>query len=487
MRQNEKILVTGSTGYIGGRLVPYLLEKGYPVRVVARDPERLKGRSWLEQVEVVSGDVLVPETLVPALDGITAAYYLIHSMYSGDDFHRKDLLAAEHFGQAAKNASVKQIIYLGGLGDFEADLSEHLKSRQETGRALANAGVPVTEFRAAVIVGSGSISFEMIRYLTERIPVMICPRWVFTRTQPIGIGDVLHYLESALNTPESQGKIIQIGGKEVITYGDMMLGYAESRGLKRSLIPVPFLTPKLSAYWVHWMTPVPAAIAHALVEGLRNEAIVTDDSAKLIFPEITPLNYLSAVESGLASLSAGDVESRWTDSLVSSKRLDNAVISSMKEGMILERRQIMIQAPLQQVFDMIKSLGGERGWLFFDWTWKIRGMIDRSLGGVGLRRGRRDPLDLRIGDALDFWRVEMIEQDCCLRLRSEMITPGPAWLQYDLENSQNGTILKQTAYFAPRGLAGLLYWYLLYPFHAVIFSGLIRRIRIEVLKNNLKI
>ena len=476
-----KILVTGATGYIGGRLVPYLLEAGYWVRVLVRDPQRLQGRSWIDEVDVVSGDVLDPNSLGPALEGITAAFYLIHSMAGGADFHERDLAAAHNFGNAAKIAGLEQIIYLGGLGDFEADLSEHLKSRQETGRALSEAGVPVTEFRAAVIVGSGSISFEMIRYLTERIPVMICPRWVFTRTQPIGIGDVLNYLEKAIKNPGTLGKIIQIGGEDVITYGEMMMGYAEERKLKRAMVPVPFLTPKLSAYWVHWMTPVPAEIAHALVEGLRNEAIVTDDSAKEIFPDIQPLDYQKSVQAALAGLISGDVESRWTDSLVSSSGAKDAVLFSMKEGMIMERRQIRIDANPGQVFEVIKTLGGEKGWLFFNWAWQARGLIDRLLGGVGLRRGRRDPVDLRVGDAVDFWRVEYIDPDCCLRLRSEMITPGPAWLQYDLEEEQGYTLLKQSAYFVPTGLAGLLYWYVLYPFHSVIFSGLIRGIRKEVL------
>ena len=295
-----KILVTGATGYIGGRLVPALLEAGYQVRVLVRDPERLAGRNWLGAVEVVKGDVLQIETLNSALKDIDAAYYLIHSMASGADFHQRDLLAAKNFSSAAKIAAVKQIIYLGGLGDYQADLSEHLKSRQDTGKVLADSGVPVTEFRAAVIVGSGSISFEMIRYLTERVPLMICPKWVYTRTQPIALQDVLAYLLAALTMPRSLNRIIEIGGKDVITYGEMMLGYAHGRGLKRILVPVPFLTPKLSAYWVHWVTPINARLARPLIEGVRNEVIVNDEIAHQIFPEIIPIDYRSAISQALS-------------------------------------------------------------------------------------------------------------------------------------------------------------------------------------------
>lgn len=472
------ILVTGSTGYIGGRLVPALIEAGYKVRVLVRDPERLAGRDWLDDVEVVKGDVLLPETLPAALNGVNAAYYLIHSMASGEDFHQRDLLAAKNFSTAAETAKVRQIIYLGGLGDYQADLSEHLKSRQDTGKVLAQSGVPVTEFRAAVIVGSGSISFEMIRYLTERVPLMVCPRWVYTRTQPIAIQDVLDYMITALTTPASLNKVIEIGGKDVITYGEMMLGYAGVRGLKRIMIPVPFLTPKLSAYWVHWVTPVSAEIAHALVEGLRNEALVTDPSAIEIFPAISPINYQTAVQTALDKLAASEVETRWTDALASSLGEQEPVQLTTLEGLIMEHRQMNIRASSDEVFRILTGLGGERGWLYFDWSWQIRGVIDRLLGGVGLRRGRRDPDELRVGDALDFWRVEEISPNVKLRLRSEMITPGEAWLQYDLEQVEDQKVLlRQTAFFAPRGLPGFLYWYVLYPIHSLVFSGLIRGIK----------
>ena len=475
---NKQILVTGATGYIGGRLVPRLLDLGYRVRVLVRDPGRLQGRDWAEMVEVVQGDVLKPETLDAALEGIAAAYYLIHSMSGSDDFHQRDLIAANNFGQAAKTAGVEQIIYLGGLGDPQADLSEHLKSRQATGQALTQAGVPVTEFRAAIIVGSGSISFEMIRYLTERIPVMICPKWVFTRVQPIAIDDVLTYLTAALETPKSRGKVIEIGGVDIFSYGDMMKGYAAVRGLKRALITVPVLSPRLSSYWVHWMTPVPATITRPLVEGLRNEVIVRDDSARQIFPEISPLDYTTAAKRALAGLETGQVETRWTDALVSSLGDRAPVVLTTQEGMIIEQRQTPVQAPAEKVFTAFTRLGGEQGWLYFDWAWRIRGAFDRLLGGVGLRRGRRDPDEVRVGDALDFWRVETVEPNKLLRLRAEMKVPGRAWLQFETHPLEKGyTQLVQTAYFAPKGLFGFLYWYGLYPIHGLIFSGLIRELK----------
>jgi len=338
----KRVLVTGATGYIGGRLVPRLLDLGYQVRVLVRDPVRLQGRDWVEMVEVVQGDVLKPETLGAVMDKVSAAYYLIHSMGGNGDFHERDLIAARNFGQSAKTAGIEQIIYLGGLGDPESNLSVHLASRQATGQALAQAGVPVTEFRAAIIVGSGSVSFEMIRYLTERIPVMICPKWVYTRVQPIAIRDVLLYLTASLENIESRGRVIEIGGMDVFTYGDMMKGYAEVRGLKRILIPVPVLTPRLSSYWVHWMTPVSASITRPLAEGLRNEVIVRDETAREIFPEISPLDYKTSVNKALTKLEKGQVDTRWTDALFSSMGDLSPIVLTTMEGMIFERRLVEV-------------------------------------------------------------------------------------------------------------------------------------------------
>jgi uncharacterized protein YbjT (DUF2867 family) len=479
MQEQKQILVTGVTGYIGGRLVPPLLGSNYSVRVLVRDPSRLQGRSWADRVEIFPGDVLKPETLSPAMNGVTAAYYLIHSMSGSDDFHQRDLIAASNFSNAAKLAGVNQIIYLGGLGDPETDLSEHLKSRQDTGRALAISGVPVTEFRAAVIVGSGSISFEMIRYLTERIPIMICPRWVFTRVQPISIRDVLDYLTATLEVPESIGKVIEIGGADVLTYGDMMMGYAEERGLKRKLISVPVLTPRLSSYWVHWMTPVPARITRPLIEGLRNEVIVRDTTAQKLFPKIQPVGYSASVKRALANLDLGEVETRWTDALVSSQGEQTPVVMKSQEGLIIERRMEQVFATQKKIFESFTRLGGEQGWLYSDWAWEILGIIDRLSGGVGLRRGRRDPVDVRVGDAIDFWRVEAVEPDEMMRLRAELKLPGKAWLQFEARALKNGDAkLIQTAFFAPKGLSGILFWYSLYPINSLIFSGLLRNLKL---------
>jgi uncharacterized protein YbjT (DUF2867 family) len=468
------ILVTGATGYIGSRLIPRLLESGYGVRCLVRDPARLQGRAWQKEVEIVAGDVLRPETLAPAMEGVEVAYYLIHSMGAGADFHQRDLQAASAFGGAAKAADVARIIYLGALAQHSAELSEHLSSRQDTGDALRNSGVPVTEFRAGVIVGSSSLSFEMIRYLTERVPVMVCPRWVYTRTQPIGIREVLDYLTAALRVPESSGRIVEIGGAKVVTYGEMMMTYAEVRGLKRWMVPVPVLTPRLSSYWVNLVTPIPAVIARPLIEGLRNESVVRDPVARTLFPEIEPVDYRTAVVRALDRLQARDVESTWSDSLATSQSDVPPVVLTNQEGMILEHRQRIVQASPQEVYRVFTGLGGKRGWLYMNWAWRIRGFADRLIGGVGLRRGRRDPDELRVGDAIDFWRVEALEPGRMLLLRAEMKVPGRAWLQFQVLPRDDGrSLLSQTAFFAPKGLSGWFYWYALYPIHKIIFSGCI--------------
>lgn len=469
------VLVTGVTGYVGGRLVPVLLAAGYRVRVmVRRNAERLDGRTWSEQVEVVVGDVLAPETLPEVLAGVDSAYYLIHSMRSGEEFRERDRQAARNFGKAAEQAGVRRIIYLGGLGDNDDTLSEHLRSRQETGEILREYGVPVTEFRAAVIVGSGSVSFEMVRHLAERLPVMIAPRWLATRIQPIAIGDVLAYLVAAVEEPGSAGEIIEIGGATVLTYGEMLLEYAEVRGLRRWIIPVPVLTPALSSYWVHWVTPIPADIAQPLIKGLSNEVVAETEKAAGLFPEIEPLSYRAAVRQALARLQQGDIETIWSDAQASSQGDRPPVRFTQEQGMYIERRRKRVAAPPALVFRAFAGLGGQQGWPPYHWLWEVRGALDRLVGGVGLRRGRRHPDDVRVGEALDFWRVEAVEPGRLLRLRAEMRVPGRAWLQFEARPGEEGkTELIQTAYFDAHGLAGLLYWYGVYPFHGPVFSQMI--------------
>jgi uncharacterized protein YbjT (DUF2867 family) len=440
--------------------------------------ECLDDRAWAERVDIAVGDVLEPATLPAAFENINVTYYLVHSMTGSTAFEERDERAAQNFGEAAREAGVKRIIYLGGLGDSETDLSKHLRSRQKTGEILRASGVAVTEFRAAVIVGSGSVSFEMIRYLTERLPVMICPRWVYTRTQPIAIRDVLSYLVAALRTPASADRIVEIGGRNVLTYGEMMKGYARVRGLRRFLIPVPLLTPNLSSYWVHWVTPIPAQISQPLIMGLRNEAIVTGDAARTLFPDIQPMEYEDAVRQALQRIEAGEVDTLWTDALASSQNDRPPTTLVEKEGIIMERYSETIDAPAQAVFDTFTGLGGANGWLYATWLWRLRGLIDRLFGGVGFLRRRRNPNELREGDALDFWRVEKIQRDRLLRMRAEMKLPGDAWLEFEVRSVDgNRSRLTQTAYFAPKGLGGLAYWYGLYPVHRVIFRNLIRRVK----------
>lgn len=483
MSDNKKILVTGVTGYIGGRLVPELLTKGYSVRVLSRDAERLEGRDWINEVEVVEGDVLKPESLHGVMKDVDVAYYMIHSMSgnSDADFHERDMQAARNFGEVAHQNGVDRILYLGGLGNQDDNLSEHLSSRQKTGEVLRESGVAVTEFRAAIVVGSGSKSFEMIRYLTERVPIMISPKWVYSKVQPIAIRNVLQYLVLAIEKPDTKDQIIEIGGSSIITYADMMKVYAEIKGLKRILIPVPFLSPALSSHWVHWMTPVPASLARPLIEGLKNDVLVQNDKAKRLFPEVEPISYKKAVELAIARLDTDEVETTWNDALISSKGDERPVILETKEGLNIERRIRKINVSQERAFEVFTSLGGEKGWLTFEWAWKLRGILDRLVGGVGFRRGRRHPQNLRIGDALDFWRVEAIKPGEILRLRAEMKVPGRAWLEFQAttEEETGKTKLVQTAYFAPKGLMGLLYWYALYPIHSFIFSSMIDNIAKE--------
>jgi uncharacterized protein YbjT (DUF2867 family)/uncharacterized protein YndB with AHSA1/START domain len=473
----ELILVTGATGYVGGRLVPKLLEAGYAVRCFVRDPDRLSGYPWLEQVEVVRGDALDGESLVGAMQGVQAAYYLIHGRQGGRDEAARDLQAARNFAAAAGEAGVERLIYLGELVNPSSDLSPYLRARHETGHILRQRGLPVTEFRAGMIVGAGSALFEMIRYLVEHQQVLVCPRWFYTQAQPIAMRDVLAYLVDALKVPQSGGKLIEIGGATCLSYADMLTGYAQVRGLKRWRIPAPVYAPRLSAYWVHMVTPVHWRIILPLIEGLHAESLVQDDLARRLFPHIQPLDYPTAVHSALDLIQGEAVETSWSDALVSVQGDVKPVKLTVVEGMLIERRSLRLSLPPEAVFRAYTGLGGERGWLYLNWTWQVRGWFDKLIGGVGLRRGRRHPDDLRVGEALDFWRVEAIEPDRMIRLRAEMKVPGRAWLEFQsIPQADGGTLLTQTAYFAPRGFAGWLYWYAFYPIHGFIFSGMIRKL-----------
>jgi uncharacterized protein YbjT (DUF2867 family) len=467
-----RILVVGASGYIGGRLAPLLLARGDELTLASRDARSLGAR--FPGARVVALDLLDPTSLPSALDGIEVAYYLAHSMGAGErGFAERDRQAARDFAAAAAQAGVSRIVYLGGLGDDDADLSHHLASRHEVGSELARHGVPVTEFRAAIVIGSGSASFEILRHLTERLPIMITPRWVGTRCQPIGIRDVLDYLVGALDHPETTG-IVEIGGPDVLSYGDMMRGYARLRGLRRVMIPVPVLTPRLSSYWVSLVSPVPSGIARPLIEGLRNEVIVRDAGPSTIFG-LDPLPYVDALQQAIDRTDRHDVESTWFDALATRDRASLSS-SASHEGMIVERRQRTLAATPERVFAEVERLGGRSGWPSANLLWRVRGLLDRAVGGVGMRLGRRDPVRLRVGDALDFWRVEEIRRPELLRLRAEMKVPGRAWLQFEIIPTGGGSRLVQTAFFEPKGLPGLAYWYLLYPVHGLIFRGMVREL-----------
>ncbi len=473
----EEILVTGATGYIGGRLAPRLLAEGFRVRCMARDVRRLEGFPWRGQVEVVEADALDHDSLLPALKGISTAYYLIHGLQAGKVDAERDLQAARNFASAAHQQGVKRIIYLGDLADPEGNLSPYLLSRRQTGQVLGQGSVPVSEFRAGLVIGSGSALFEMIRYVAERQPVFICPQWWFSQAQPIAIQNVLDYLLAALKTPVSLNQVIEIGGASQLTYAQMLQEYSRQRGFKRWLIAFPFALPRLSAYWVHMVTPIHWQVVLPLIEGLCAESLVHNNVAMMMFPDIQPMDFQTALRQALGRLLSDDVETSWSDLLVVSQGDNRPISLTTTEGMIFERRRSLLDLPPHPLFQAYTSLGGRQGWLYLNWTWQVRGWIDKLLGGVGLRRGRRHPQDIRVGESLDFWRVEAVEPDRLIRLRAEMKVPGKAWLEFQsIPQADGKTLLTQTAYFAPRGLAGFLYWYLLYPIHGFIFSGLIKRV-----------
>ena len=477
MQTNSRhILVTGATGYVGGRLVARLLDEGHTVRVMTRNRRHLDGRSWLDDVEIAEADVCDKESLYAALDGIDTAYYLIHSLEDADYLER-DRQAAQNFADVMNESGTERVIYLGGLGNDSKELSDHLRSRHEVGRILGESAATTIEFRAAIVVGSGSVSFEMIRYLTQRLPVMLCPSWLYTETQPIAVNDVLDYLSAAVHVEAEDHTIVEIGGADRITYRNMMLTYADLRDLRRLLIPVPVLFPTLSSYWVYFFTPIALDIIQPLVKSLKHRMVVSDDSAQRYFPDIQPMTYREALREALDELDAHQVETTWTDSMTATWDVDEPYTFVEERGMYIERRKRQTHAPPHNVYRSFSQLGGKSGWLYLNWLWRIRGEMDRAMGGVGYRRGRRDPDHLRAGDTVDFWRVEAIKPDEMLRLRAEMKLPGRGWLQFDIEEADSGqTEVVQTAYFAPHGLFGYLYWYALFFLHKFIFDGMIDRI-----------
>ncbi len=467
------VLLTGGTGYIGGRLLPLLERRGLRLRCLARRPENLRPRA-AETTELVAGDVLAPESLPAALAGVDTAYYLIHSLGTARDFERDDRQAAANFAAAAKQSRVRRIIYLGGLGNPKHGLSDHLRSRQETGEVLRASGAQVVEFRASVIIGSGSLSFELIRALVERLPVMVCPKWVATPAQPIAIDDVLDYLLAALDLLDGQSRVFEIGGPDPVCYGDVMREYARQRGLTRWMIPVPVLTPYLSSLWLGLVTPVYARIGRKLVEGLRNPTVVEKPSALEAFP-IRPRGLKEAISRAMLNEDRETAETCWSDALSSSGAKPQW--GGVRFGSrIVDSRTATLNVPAEAAFAPIQRIGGKTGWYYGNWLWRLRGVLDLAVGGVGLRRGRRHAVDLRVGDAVDFWRVEAFEPGHLLRLQAEMKLPGRAWLEFEVTPSGNGSTIRQTAIFDPLGLLGLAYWYCLYPLHRMIFAGMLREL-----------
>lgn len=467
------ILLTGASGYVGGRLLPLLEQAGYRVRCLARRPARFLG-SVGPHTEVVQGDVLELASLEFALQGVHTAYYLVHSMGEGRDFEKLDRQAAETFALACTNQGVKRIVYLGGLGNPDHRLSKHLRSRQEIGNILRTSSAAVIEFRASIIIGSGSLSFEMIRALVERLPVMICPKWVRVLAQPIAIEDVLAYLLEAAALPDDIHQIFEIGGPDQLSYGELMQLYAQQRGLSRWMIPVPFLTPYLSSLWLGLVTPLYARVGRKLVDSLRNPTLVSNNMADRVFA-VRPRSTAAAIQRALTNEDQQFAATRWSDALSAGSNTKSW--GGVRFGSrLVDSRTRTIPATAAEAFRPIQRIGGQTGWYYGDWLWRVRGFLDLLVGGVGVRRGRRHDEQIRVGDALDFWRVEAFEENHFLRLQAEMKVPGRAWLEFEVTEVDGQATIRQTAIFDPVGLFGLAYWYALYPLHQFVFAGMLRGI-----------
>ncbi|MBC7791396.1 MAG: SDR family oxidoreductase [Anaerolineae bacterium] len=469
------ILLTGATGYVGGRLLRALEADGKRVRCLARRPEFLQARVGTT-TEVVQGDVLNPESLGTALQGVETAYYLVHSMAAGRSYADDDRRGALHFAAAAREAGVQRIVYLGGLGAGER-LSLHLESRQEVGKILRDSGVRTVEFRASIVIGSGSLSFEVIRALVEKLPVMLTPRWVHTRTQPISIEDLISYLVEVLDHSLDRSAIYEIGGPDRVSYGFLMREYARLRNLKRMMIPVPVLTPHLSSLWLALVSPVYARVGRELIGGLRNETVVKDDSALQAF-RVRPRGVKEALARALSNEDSAFAATRWSDALSANR--SSPAFGGLKFGSrLVDSRAAWVARTPDQAFRPIARIGGKAGWYYGNRLWRLRGALDWIVGGPGMRRGRRDPDALVPGDTLDFWRVEAVEPGRLLRLAAEMRLPGRAWLQFEVTSERGGSLIRQTALFDPVGLAGLVYWYALWIIHQLVFAGMLRSLARE--------
>ncbi len=490
--KNQPVLVTGSTGYVGGRLVPLLLDSGYRVRVTGRSLKKIQARPWSKHpaLETVQADVLDKDSLLRAVDGCWAAFYLVHSMNpSQKDFSRADRKAAENMVAAAEQAGLEKIIYLGGLGREEAVLSKHLRSRMEVGRTLQSGNVPTTFLRAAMILGSGNASFEILRYLVEHLPVMITPRWVRNPVQPIAVSNVLNYLKGCLEHDETTGQTFDIGGPDILTYEQLMQIYAQEAGLKKRLIiPVPVLTPRLSSLWIHLVTPVPAYIARPLAEGLRNPVICLENRIRsIVNQELLPCR--ETIQRALGRIKQGCLETCWIDS-------GNIAVPEWRHngdtpyagGKVMESgHRLVLAASDRELWKIISSIGGNRAWYSSKFLWSVRGLMDRLAGGIGLRLGRRNPLELHPGDSVDFFRVLDVQENHRLYLLAEMKIPGEATLEFRIRSLEDGnTELQQISRFLPHGLTGLIYWYMFHPFHQRIFKSMMKGIARIVRKPMIK-
>ena len=467
------VLLTGATGYVGGRLLSVLQDQKRRIRCFTRRPQAMK-REMDTGCEVVAGDVMDRSSLDAAMVGVDTAYYFVHSMGASGDFEDEDRVAATNFSQAAATAGVRRIIYLGGLGNPDHELSKHLRSRQETGDVLRAFHSQVIEFRASIVIGSGSLSFEMIRALVERLPIMICPKWVHVKAQPIAIEDLLSYLSTALDLSSDASQVYEVGGPDQMSYGEIMQEYARQRGLSRWMIPVPLLTPHLSSLWLGFVTPLYARVGRKLVESLRNPTLLSNNLASRTF-SVKPRCVRDAIARALVNEDREFAQTRWSDAL-SSGGPPRTWGGQRFGSRLVDSRTVTVALAPEQAFKPVRRIGGKTGWYYGNWLWTLRGFLDLLVGGVGVRRGRRDPEELRAGDPLDFWRVERYERPHILRLYAEMKLPGRAWLEFEVTPCDEGSIIRQTAMFDPVGLFGILYWYAVYPLHQLIFAGMLRNI-----------